>query len=513
MRFRGPLANSYPAAVALVVFALTPYLGLTGALTPLTPILTKSLGLSPQAFQLTTGMANAGYAFGTVLAVQFATHLRGRRMLVLYATGFVIGSVMAAWAPNPGFFIAGHVLQGMTTSLMLIAAVPPLVIGWPTSKMPITGIVMNMCVFGAVAIGPVVGGVQAGAHAWRPLFWLVAGLGGLALLFALLTFEDQEPQDPSAPWDWVALVLAGGGCAAAFFGASELATHPMMSAIVFIPLVGGAAMIVALVVYEYVIKRPLMPVRKVTTTFPVAGIIIAMSAGAASVAAIQLTATALQKHGSPTHIAMLFWPEFGGAVATALLFGALFRTRFTPLLALTGTILLAGGAAVLSGVATGPHVLVVVGSGLVGLGVGASVSPALFISGFSLASAQIQRVFALIELLRGVAAFMVAPILLHLATTVARSPTQGIPTAMWVCFGLAAGGGAAGAFVLVLGGARLQRPDLDRWENGEEPAWESPPLAARLRGDRTEPAMASLSGSPVPDGFGDRAQRSRSRAR
>jgi hypothetical protein len=83
---RGPLADSYPAAVALVIFALVPYLALTSAITPLQPILEKSLPLSGQALQLSTGMANAAYAFGTVLAVQFAVHLRGRRMVLLYVT-------------------------------------------------------------------------------------------------------------------------------------------------------------------------------------------------------------------------------------------------------------------------------------------------------------------------------------------------------------------------------------------------------------------------------------------
>lgn len=96
-----------------------------------------------------------------------------------------------------------------------------------------------------------------------------------------------------------------------------------------------------------------------------------------------------------------------------------------------GMLLLAGGAAVLSGVATAPHVVVIVGSGLVGLGVGASVSPALFMAGFSIRSTQIQRVFALIELLRGVAAFLVAPVILHLAMTVAKTPAAGTPVAMW----------------------------------------------------------------------------------
>jgi MFS family permease len=489
MRFRGPLANNYLAAVALVVFALIPYLALTSAITPLEPVLGKSLHLSQQALQLTTGMANAAYAFGTVLAVQFAVHLRGRRMLVLYATLFVIGSVLAALAWTPGFFIAGHVIQGLTTSLMLIAAVPALVIGWPAKRMPWTAVTMNMCIFGAVALGPVIGGVQAGAGDWRPLFWLVAGCGGAALLFAILTFEDAEPQDDSAPWDWIALLLAGFGCAAAFFGASELATHRLLSLIAFLPLMVGASLLVTLVLYQYFYRRPLMPVRQLVTSFPVAGIVIAMCAGAASVSAIELIETVLQKQGDPIHIAMLFWPEFGGAVATAFIFGALFRTRFVPLVAISGMVLLSGGIVLLIGAVTGPHALVVVGAGVVGLGVGASVSPALFISGFSLPSAQIQRVFALIELLRGVAAFMVGPIVLHLAMTAAPQPSSGIHTALWVCFGLAAGGGLFATYILLLGRARLQRPDLERWVEGEEPAWTSPPVAAGIRGETTEPPV------------------------
>jgi MFS family permease len=487
MRFRGPLADSYPAAVALVVSALVPYLALSSAVTPLQPVLSKSLGLSPQALQLTFGMANAAYAFGTVAAVQFAVHLRGRRMLVLYASLFVIGSVMAALAITPGFFIAGHIIQGLTTSLMLIAAVPPLVIGWPARKMPITGAIMNLCIFGAVALGPVIGGVQAAAGDWRPLFWIVAGVGAVALLFVLLTFEDQPPQDRSAPWDLVAVGLAGVGAAAAFFGASELQTHAMLDAIVLLPFVAGLVMLITLVVYEYRIERPLMPIRKLATTFPVAGIAVAMCAGAASVGVVTLAQTALQTRFTPMHTAMLFWPEFGAAVGTAVLFGFLFRTRFVPVLAVGGMAMLAGAAALLTGVAHGPEALVLIGSGLVGLGVGASVSPALFITGFSLASAQIQRVFALVELLRGVAAFIATPLLLHLAMTVAPSPARGISTSMWVCFGLAAGGGLFAVCLLVLGGARLQRPDLERWENGEEPAWHSPPLVGRIRRDRPEP--------------------------
>ena len=66
-------------------------------------------------------------------------------------------------------FIAGHVLQGLTTSLLLIAAVPPLALGFGAEKLRYTSVTMSICIFGAVALGPTAGGIQANADQWRPL--------------------------------------------------------------------------------------------------------------------------------------------------------------------------------------------------------------------------------------------------------------------------------------------------------------------------------------------------------
>jgi MFS family permease len=482
MRFRGPLADSYWSAVVLVVCALVPYLVLTTAVVPLQQVLQKDLGLSPGALALTSGMANAAYSFGTVLAVQLTMKLPVRRLLLLFASLFLVGSLLAAWAPTPGCFVAGRITQGLTTGLMLIAAVPPLVIGWPKERMSTTAVVMNLGIFGAVAIGPVVGGVFAGAKEWHWLFWAMAIVGALTILFALLTYEDQEPQGRDAPTDVVALCLTGFGCAAAFFGASELTAHALLSAIVFYPLVVGTVLIVAAVAYEYRTPNPLMPVAKLAHSIPVAGILTALVGGAVSVALVELAQAALQGKGaSPTHAAMLFWPEFGGALATAAVFGALFFTRWVPVLAFSGLVILAGGAAILTGAANGSDALVVVGSGCVGIGAGASVSPALFMSGFSLESPLLPRVFAMIELLRGVAAFLTGPILLHLAMTTGAKPQDGLRTATWVTLGIAAVGAVLVLTIWVLGRARLQRPDVEGWLAGDGPAIESPALGATLR--------------------------------
>lgn len=482
MRFRGPLADSYAASAALVAFALIPYLVLTSSIEPLQRVISSSVGLSPQALQNTAGMANAGYAFGTLLAVQLAVRLPPRRLLLVYATVLVAGSAMTALALTPGIFIAGHVLQGLGTSLMLISALPPLVIGWPATRMPITAGLMNLCIFGAVALGPIVGHFQAAAHAWRPLFWLATGASVLAWGLVLLTWEDQPAPARKGPWDLVSLTLAGGGCAAAFFGASELTTHRMLSVIVFVPLLSGLAAIVILVLHQATVRDPLVPVRRLFTTKPIAGVIAAMAAGAASVPAVGLIEQALPSSADQSHLASLFWPFFGGAVVMAVLFGLALRTRLLLALVFAGLALLVGGIAITTGVVGGPQSLVVAGSGLIGLGVGGAVAPALFVAGYSVPVMYIQRVLALVELLRAVAAFMTAPVLLHLAlTTNGGAAGHGIQTGLWVCFAVASTGLVAAFYVIVLGRAKLAQPDIESWQQGDQPAWYSPPLADGIR--------------------------------
>src|ERR1700722_806810 len=225
---QGPLAGRYSAVATMVMFALIPYLALSAALGPLTPIISRQLHMSAQTMSLGSGLANAAYALGTVLAVQFAQHLPQRRMLLGYALLLVIGSILAASAQDPGMYIAGRVIQGLCTSLLLIAAVPPLAIGYPANKLRDTAVIMNMCIFGAVALGPFIGGLQAQAHAWRPLFWIVAGISATAVILAVLTFEDAPPANPDSPRDLPAISLAAIGCVAAFFGASELESHPFL---------------------------------------------------------------------------------------------------------------------------------------------------------------------------------------------------------------------------------------------------------------------------------------------
>ena len=364
---QGPLAGRYPAAAAMVIFALVPYLGLSAALQPLTPIIGGDLHMSPQTMSLGLGLANAGYAVGTVLAVQFAQLLPQRRMMVLYAALLVLGSVLAASASSSAMFITGHVLQGLCTSLLLIAAVPPLALGFGIEKFRWTAMIMNVCIFGAVALGPVVGGIQANAEGWRPLFWIVAGISLAALVLSVLTFEDAPPADLSAPRDVRAIGLAAAGCVSAFYGASQLLTHPFVGPQTLLPLLVGLGLIVTLVVYQYRSRHPLLTVRTMlTSTIPVAGIVLALAAAAASVSATVLTAAELYGSYSPLHVGLLYLPELGGALITAVALGLVLKTRELHYLPLAGMAFLAAGIGVFLIHIPATEATALIGSGLTG---------------------------------------------------------------------------------------------------------------------------------------------------
>ncbi len=479
---QGRLAGRYPAAAAMVIFALIPYLALSAALQPLTPIIARDLHTSLQTMSLGSGLANAAYAVGTVLAVQLAQHLPQRRMMVLYAVLLVIGSILAAAAQAPAMFIAGRVLQGLCTSLLLIAAVPPLALGFGLEKFRSTAVIMSLCIFGAVALGPTVGGIQANAGGWRPLFWIVAAISLTAFILSLLTFEDSPPADRSAPWAGHVIALAAVGCVSAFYGASELLTHKFLSAMTFGPLIVGLALIVVLIINQYRAKRPLLTIRSMlTSTIPVAAISLALFAAAASVSATALTAAVLAQRYGPLEVGLLYLPELAGAVLTAFALGAVMKKRQMHYLPLVGMAFLAAGIAVFRVQVPPTQALALIGSGLTGIGLGASVAPALFVAGFSLQAFNLQRVFAMVELLRAVAAFMIAPVFAHFALTVGGSLDAGTGIALWIGFGLAVAGALIAVLLYALGGARPQTPDLERFMDGDGAAWYSPPLLARLR--------------------------------
>lgn len=361
---------------------------------------------------------------------------------------------------------------------MLIIALPPLITRFPVRRLPLTAVAINVGLFGAVTLGPLVGGALSG-H-WRLLFAGTAVLALAALGLAGATLDHSDPLDPQRPADPAAFALAAIGTALPFFGVSQLTTSAGGAPIVWLPVAIGLLALIVLIVRQYQREDALMPVRALSTSLPVLGTLTAMIAGAVFVSALELAGTELLQGRmlSPAHAGELWWPLVPGVAVAAVVFGSIFRSRFLPLLVLAGMALLLAGALVLASGLSDIHVLI--GAGLLGAGAGATVSPGLFLAALGVPSSRVGRAFALVELLRAEAAFLVGPVLLHVALR-GMPLTRSVRAPLWATVVL------AGAGIVILGGLyatsrpRLHPPDLERWLEGDEAALHSPPTANRVR--------------------------------
>lgn len=481
---RVPLAGNYPAAVALALLALCPFIVLTTASALFQQELLRALGTSMFGLQLAAGLSNATYAFGAVAAADLTQRIPRRKLFLSCEGLFVAGSLLAALAPGVITFAAGRVIQGLATGMLLVAALPPLVTNHGADKLPTTAAVVNLGLFGMVTLGPLVGGLVGSYGGWRLLFVAVAVLGGLGMTMGFLAFEGNVPPAPGAGFDWQAAPLAAVATVLPFFAVSWLSRSSFTSPGFLVPLVAGLLALGALIVSQYRKRRALMPLGMISNTLPVTGIGTAMVAGAAFTALLELTVVyLLEVAGRPPVVAgALLGTQLLGIAAAAWLFKRVLPTRWIPVLAFSGLATVAAGAALLLALPyTASAAVVAVAGLLLGFGAGAGVAPGLFMAGLSAPSTKLGPTFALVELLRSEAAFLLAPVLLHVAV-LSSSLAAGLNLTIGITLALTVVSGPVLVLMLLLGGARPHAPDLEGWLSGETTAFHSPRVAATLRG-------------------------------
>ena len=262
----GRLQGSYLLAVIIVLFGLCPDLVLSTGFLPLSKPMMQDLGTSLTWLQVSNGLSNAAFAVGVVVAAQLAQRFVQRPLFIGYAATFVVGSALTALAPSLPVFLVGRVFQGGATGLMMISALPPLITRFGAGRIPRSAAIVNIGLFGATTLGPLVGGVVAGSGSWRVLMWVIAGLGALALAAAYLGYPVFDPVDPDLPVDPPALGLTLVSAVLIFLATSVVSATSLSSWLFWTPFVVGLAALVGLILVERRRDRALMPVQELATS-------------------------------------------------------------------------------------------------------------------------------------------------------------------------------------------------------------------------------------------------------
>ncbi|MER5636787.1 multidrug effflux MFS transporter [Kitasatospora sp. NPDC002227] len=193
----GTTAADRPARVVVVLLGGLVALGplTTDLYLPSLPTLTRELGSTAPAVQLTLTSSLIGLALGQLFFGPLSDRLGRRLPLVLGMTVYTLATVLCALAPSVPVLVAGRALQGA-------AGASGLVIGRAIARDRYEGpaMIRFLATLGVVSglapiFAPLIGAQLLRFTSWRGTFATLAVLGGLLTLGALLRLPESLPAE------------------------------------------------------------------------------------------------------------------------------------------------------------------------------------------------------------------------------------------------------------------------------------------------------------------------------
>jgi EmrB/QacA subfamily drug resistance transporter len=392
---------------------------------------------------------STGYLLAFALVVPlsgWATNRFGAKQVWMASVGcFVLSSALCGLAWSAGSLIAFRVLQGLGGGLiqplgqtMIAQAAGPKRLGRVMSMLviPLTF---------APLLGPVLGGIVLGRFSWPWIFYINVPIGIVTLALAAKVLPPTRPQEGHR-LDVLGLVLACPSVAALMYGFSEAANNTALtSPEVVLPVVGGAVLLVGYVVHALRYRgSPLLDL----SLFRGRGFSVAVATsfllGAALYSSMFMLPLYYQqvRAQNPLHAGLLLIPQDLGVALSMMYAGKLADRIGGP-----RPIVLAGIGLALAGTLpytqVGDHpseVLLAVGLFVRGVGIGATMGPAMASVFKSVQPQVIPRAAGLTNVLHriggSVGTAVLAVVLQH--QLAARSAAPAFGTSFWWAFAISA---------------------------------------------------------------------------
>ncbi|RZU53993.1 EmrB/QacA subfamily drug resistance transporter [Krasilnikovia cinnamomea] len=184
-----------------------------------------------------------------------------KRLYMLALLLFTLGSALCATATSIEQLVGYRVLQGLGGGMLMplgmtimTRAAGPERIG---RLMAVLGIPMLL---GPIC-GPILGGWLIEAKSWEWIFLINVPIGAIALVYAWFALPKDKPQ-PSESFDFLGMLMLSPGLALFLYGVSSWPEAGTFTATkVWLPMVSGALLVIAFVLYSFKPKHPLLDLR------------------------------------------------------------------------------------------------------------------------------------------------------------------------------------------------------------------------------------------------------------
>ena len=184
-----------------------------------------------------------------------------RRIFVMGAVGFSVTSVLCALAPNVEVLVAARVLQGAAGAMMVPGSLAILEASFaPEDRGQAIGAWAGWAGI-STAIGPFAGGALVDSVSWRLVFLIVVLVAGPAAIIALRHIPESRDEEVTGRPDWLGAALVSVGLGALVYALVEAGGGGAGEVFVLTTGAVGVLLLIAFVVVERRVSRPLVPFR------------------------------------------------------------------------------------------------------------------------------------------------------------------------------------------------------------------------------------------------------------
>ena len=184
-----------------------------------------------------------------------------RRIFALGIASFGVASVLCALAPTIETLVVARALQGLTSALLTPASLALIATTFADEKERGAAIGTWTAWVGiAAVIGPLVGGWIVDVTTWRWIFGVNVPFVLLTLVLISVAVEaDERQKRRKRRMDGVGAMLAAVGLAGPVFALVEQPSRGWLDPVVLAALIGGAALLMAFVLWELRAPDPMLP--------------------------------------------------------------------------------------------------------------------------------------------------------------------------------------------------------------------------------------------------------------
>jgi len=256
-----PSRTSHQTAVLLVVLIsyLMIVLDISIVITGL-PKIQAGLGFSTAALSWVQNAYTLTFG-GLLLLGARAGDIFGRRRTFVAGLGlFTLASGLIGAAQSPAWLLAARALQGVGAAILAPSTLALLTTSFAEGPERTRAVGYYGAVAGiGASIGLVVGGLFADLVSWRAGFFINLPIG-VALAWGALRYLPETTPRPGR-FDVAGALLSTLGMTALVYGIVRSATHGWQDTGTLVAVIGGVALLIALVVNEWRAAEPIMPLR------------------------------------------------------------------------------------------------------------------------------------------------------------------------------------------------------------------------------------------------------------